>query len=61
MKVIRAKRNITIPINPEKPYNNAVRLVPAGLIAIVPSNFKLPKDSYVDVCKVKIKEEKEDQ
>lgn len=50
MKVIRAKRQIFVPINPESPERSSMRLVQTGLVALVPSDYVLPADYYVDVC-----------
>ena len=55
MKVIRTKRPLYVPQNPEKPDHNSMRLVQTNLIALVPSDFQLPEDSYMDLGKVKIK------
>lgn len=46
MRIIRAKRGIFIPCDPEKPDKNMMRLVQTGLIAIVPDDYALPEDSY---------------
>lgn len=52
MKIIRAERGIYVPHNPEKPDKNSMRLVQNGLLAIVPDEFELPEDSYIDMGKV---------
>lgn len=61
MKVIRANRGLYVPNNPEKPDNNSMRLVPTGLVALVPEDFNLPEGSYADLGKFKEKKKKEDQ
>lgn len=58
MKVIRATKGIHVPVNPENPNHNVMRLVHTGLIALVPKDFKLPEDSYVEVGTVKVKDVK---
>lgn len=58
MKVIRAKRGIHVPHNPESPDRNSMRLVQTGLIAIVPEDYPLPKDSYQDLGKLKLENKK---
>lgn len=55
MKLIRASRGIYVPHDPEKPDKNAMRLVQTGLIAIIPDNFVLPEDSYVELQDLHIK------
>lgn len=60
MKVIRAKRNIFVPHNPEMPDTNSMRLVQTGLIAIVSDDFQLPEGSHKIIgTVVKIKEKKD--
>lgn len=63
MQVIRAKRTIMVPVNPEQPDNNVMRPVQAGLVALIPTGFNLPKDAYDKVGKVTLskKDEKEDE
>ena len=38
-----------------------MRLLSKGVIGIIPDDFQLPKDSYEDLGKLKLKKEKEDQ
>lgn len=54
LKVIRAKRGMYVPCDPENPDNNAMRLVQSGLIAIVPEDFVLLEDTYTTVGKVEL-------
>lgn len=61
MKVIRASRGIFVPINPEKPDINSVRLLQTGLIALIPDDFSLPKDSYVDLGKFNTQAKKKEK
>lgn len=58
IRLIRAKRNIFVPHDPENPDKNSMRLVQTGLIALVPNNFELPKDYYLDLGKVQVKKDK---
>lgn len=58
MLVIRAKGNIYVPQNPEKPDTSTMRLVQSGLIALVPEDFKIQKEKHELVAKVKVKKEK---
>ena len=60
MKLIRAMRDIHVPHNPEKPDVNSFRAVQKGIVALIPDNFKLPKDAYTDLGKVQLKKEKDD-
>lgn len=63
MKIIRAERGVYVPHDPEKPNNNEMRLLQKGLVALVPSNYALPQDSYKDLGKVdlnKLKKEKQE-
>lgn len=56
IKLIRAKRVLHVPQNPENPDNNVMRPVQAGLIALVPKGFQAPQDYYDDLGAVKVKE-----
>lgn len=58
MKVIRAKRVLHVPVNPEQPDHNVMRPVHTGLLAIVPTNFRAPPDSYDVVQKLNIQNPK---
>lgn len=60
MKLIKAVRGVYIPHDPEKPVNSEMRLLSKGVIGIIPDDFQLPKDSYEDLGKLKLKKEKED-
>jgi hypothetical protein len=60
VKVIRAKKALFVPLNPERPDKNAMRLVSAGLVALVPEEFFLPDGSYQDVGHIKTKDNKKD-
>lgn len=55
MKLIRALRGIHVPSNPENPDKNTMRLVHAGLIAIIPDSFVLPEGSYQELQDLTIK------
>lgn len=61
MKIIRAERGIYVPHDPENPDNNSMRAVHAGLIALVPDNFSLPKDYFQDLGRVEVKRLKKDK
>lgn len=58
MKIIRAMRDLHVPHNPEKPEANSFRAVQKGLVALVPDNFNLPKNYYVDLGKVNLNKPK---
>lgn len=61
MKIIRASRDIYVPVNPEDPDKNSLRPVHKNLIAIVPEDFLLPEDSYVDLGKFNLKKSEKKQ
>ena len=61
MMVIRAKGNIYVPQNPEKPDTSTMRLVQAGLVALVPDDYKIPKEKYDLVGKVTVPKKKKDE
>jgi hypothetical protein len=52
MKLIRAKRGIHVPVNPEMSENAVMRPVAMGLVALIHDEFTLPEDSYIDLGKV---------
>ena len=58
LKVIRAMRDIHVPQNPEKPETSLFKSVQRGMVALVPTNFRLPSDHYIDLGEVKTKKEK---
>lgn len=58
VRLIRAKRNIHVPHNPEHPEGNSFKAVQSGLLALVPKNFKLPHDAYEDLGMVGEKKKK---
>jgi len=55
MKIIRASRDVYVPVNPEQPDKNSMRLVHKNLLAIIPEEFELPEDSYIDLGKFNLK------
>lgn len=55
MKVIRAKRPVFVPANPEKP-DSVMKPVGSGLIALIPSEFHLPEGSHEIVHEFEIGE-----
>lgn len=57
MRLIRAKRGLHVPVDPENPETSTMRPVFAGLVALVPDGFQMSKDAYVDLGKVKIPKE----
>lgn len=59
MRIVRAERNIFVPLNPEKPIGSSVRLVESGLIALIPEDYHLPEESYTHVAKVKFESKAE--
>lgn len=64
MKVIRAERLIHVPVDPENPDKSIMRPVHAGLVALVPDNYKLPEGSARELGSFKEKKkgkEKEDE
>lgn len=61
MRVIRAERNLFVPQNPEKPDKNSMRLVPTGLVALVPDEYKMPEGSFKEIGKVKFSKSKKDE
>lgn len=60
MLVIRAKGNIYVPQNPEKPDTSTMRLVQSGLVALVPDNFKIQKEKHQVLSKVKLSKDKDE-
>lgn len=58
MKVIRALRPVFVPANPEKSDGSMMTPVKAGVVALIPSDFKLPSDSYNLVHEFEIKKDK---
>lgn len=60
MKVIRAKRGIHIPRNPENPDMNAMQLVQTGLLALIPDDFQLPEDAFAEVGKFTVRKNKDE-
>ena len=61
MRVIRAERNLFVPHNPEKPDKNSMRLVPTGLVALVPDEYEMPEGSFKEVGRVKVSKSKKDE
>ena len=59
MKIIRAQRGIYVPHNPENPNYDSMRLVAKDILAIVPDGFELPKDAYIDLGKVHLRNKNE--
>lgn len=58
LKVIRAKKGISVPSNPED-KSSLVKFVQQGIITIVPSSYKMPEDSFDLISKVNtVKEQK---
>lgn len=57
MKVIRAKRGVYVPRNPENPDKNEMRLVQSGLIAIVPDSYILQEGTYQDLGELILKDD----
>ena len=58
MRVIKAERGIYIPADPSHPANGAMRLVQTGIMALIPDDFELPKDAYIDLGKLDIRKDK---
>lgn len=58
MKIIRATRDIHVPHNPENPDTNSFKAVQRGLLALVPEDFNLPSDSFIDLGNVLIGDDK---
>lgn len=58
MKIIRATRDIHVPHNPENPLPNSFKAVQSGLIALVPDDFNLPEDAFIDLGNFLIGDEK---
>lgn len=56
IKLIRAKRVLHVPQDPENPDHNLMRPVQSGLVALVPKGFQAPEDYYEDLGKVTVKE-----
>lgn len=54
MKLIRAKRGIHIPVDPEMSENAVMRPVSIGLVALIHDNFTLPEDSYVELANIEV-------
>ena len=54
MKLIRAKRGIHIPVDPEMSENAVMRPVSMGLVALIHDNFTLPEDSYVELANIEV-------
>jgi len=61
MKIIRTTAPTHVPVNPENPDTNVMRLVQTGLVALVPSGFQVPPEKqFIDLGKVKLKEDKKE-
>lgn len=62
VKLIRALRDIHVPHNPEQPQGNSLKAVQGGLLTLIPKDYKLPQDAYLDLgdLKSRIKKPKED-
>ena len=56
IKIIRAKEGIAIPSNPEN-KDSVSTFVQKGMIALVPSDYKIDKEKYDLVQKFKLKKE----
>lgn len=60
VRVIRAERDIHVPLDPEM-KGSAFRPVKKGILALIPEGFNLPKDAYTDLGKVEFKKKKRDE
>lgn len=51
LRLVRAKTGIHVPVDPEDSKSRTV-LVQRGLVTLVPTDFKLPEETYELIQKV---------